>query len=273
MHGLATLATLAADGKQSTGPALSVITPCFNPGPFLEETLDSVADLRASHEHIVVDGASTDGSVQALQARDDPSLVWVSEPDRGQTHAVNKGLERARGELIGWLNADDAYVPEHLDEAVRLLLDHPNLDAIFGDMDIIDAAGNLIRRHRTSRFSWRRYLYFGYYLPTPTIVFRRAMLRHAPRLDERYSDAADYDFYLRLMRGARVRRIDRPLVRFRYHAGSKTARNAGTQRREGLEIRLGYARHLGERWLMRGLHGAKAVRDAVRSPWPELQRR
>src|SRR5436190_3482017 len=119
-------------------PDLSVVTPVFNAVRFLPETLESVAALAVSHEHIVVDGGSGDGTVELLEARDDPSLSWLSEPDRGQTHAVNKGLERATGELVGWLNGDDEYVPAAVDDAVEHLLAHPELDAVFGAMTITD---------------------------------------------------------------------------------------------------------------------------------------
>jgi len=119
---------------------LSVVTPVFNSARFLAETLDSVARLTVSHEHIVLDGGSTDGTVQLLEARGDPRLTWVSEPDRGQTHAVNKGFERAQGELLGWLNGDDEYVSEAVDRAVSDLLAHPEV-AVYGGMDITDEDG------------------------------------------------------------------------------------------------------------------------------------
>src|SRR5919197_954739 len=94
---------------------LSVITPARNMARYLPHTLDSVAALRTPHEHVVVDGASDDGSVELLEGRDDPNLVWVSEPDSGQTNAVNKGLRKARGDLLAWVNADDTYNPEVVD--------------------------------------------------------------------------------------------------------------------------------------------------------------
>ena len=130
--------------------ALSVVTPVFNASRYLEASLDSVARLAVPHEHLVVDGGSTDGTVELLGARDDPSLVWVSEPDRGQTHAVNKGFERASGELVGWLNGDDEYLSEAVDSAVARMLDDPAIDAVYGPMEITDEEG--VRAASTSRF-------------------------------------------------------------------------------------------------------------------------
>jgi glycosyltransferase involved in cell wall biosynthesis len=248
---------------------LSVITPSRNSARFLGDTLQSVAALSTPHEHIVIDGGSTDGTVQLLQATRDPSLVWVSERDRGQSHAVNKGLGLARGDLLAWLNADDEYVPEHVDAAAELLLDNPEIDAVFGFMDIVDEQGRLLKRYRCLPFSWRRYAYLGDYLPTPTVIFRCSLLARAPGLNERYVDAADYDFYLRLLRGARVRRVRHTLVRFRYYPTSKTGSNIGLQQREALEIRLGHASNTAERWLIRAANRVKRLRDSVIPFWPE----
>jgi glycosyltransferase involved in cell wall biosynthesis len=267
----------SADGPPSgagreTAPLLSVITPSMNSAQFIEDALDSVAALGTRHEHIVIDGGSTDSTAQLLSRREDPSLTWISEPDQGQTHAVNKGLQRARGQLVAWLNADDAYVSENVDSAVRLLRENPSADAVFGFMDVVDEDGRFQRQYRCGPFSWWRYLYAGDYLPTPTIVFRRSLLDRVPRLDERYEDAADYDFYLRLLRGRRVLRLRRSLVRFRYHEASKTGSNIDLQQREALEIRLGFARNIPQRWAMLAIRHAKRLRGRIIAPWPEARK-
>jgi glycosyltransferase involved in cell wall biosynthesis len=247
----------------------SVITPVYNQARYLPEALDSVARLRTPHEHIVVDGGSDDGTVAVLESRDDPSLRWISEPDRGQTHAVNKGLARAKGELVGWLNADDAYLPDAVDRAVDHLAQNPEVMAIFGGIHFTDEHGAVQRPHLPAPYSWRRYLFFGDYIPTPTIVFRRALLARAPQLDERYADAADYDFYLRLLHGVSVQRIPEGLVRFRYHPGSKTARDVWLQLDEALAIRLAWARGPRDRLIMRGFDAVKRAILPRISSWPQ----
>ena len=251
-------------------PVLSVVTPVFNSARFLSETLDSVARLTVSHEHIVLDGGSTDGTVQLLEARQDPSLTWVSEPDRGQTHAVNKGYERAQGELLGWLNGDDEYVSEAVDLAVSHLVANPEVDAVYGGMDITDEDGSVRREYRPAAFSWRRYLYLGDYLPTPTIIFRRRLLEDVGLLDESYVDAADYDFFLRLFRGARVEGRPEALVRFRYHEESKTARDAFKGQREALQIRLKWGRAPHQRLLMKSIDRTKRLLLPRISSWPRM---
>src|SRR4051794_8194886 len=94
---------------------------------YLPDTLDSVAALRTPHEHIVVDAASDDGSVELLEGREDPHLRWTSEPDSGQTEAVNKGLRMAQGDLLAWVNADDAYIPDVVDRALERFERNPEL--------------------------------------------------------------------------------------------------------------------------------------------------
>jgi glycosyltransferase involved in cell wall biosynthesis len=251
-------------------PTFSIVTPVYNSARFLERTLDSVARLTVSHEHIVIDGGSTDGTVPLLEGRGDPSLSWVSEPDRGQTHAVNKGFERAQGELLGWLNGDDEYVSEAVDRAVEHLLAREDLDAVFGGMDITDEDGRVQREYRPAEFSWHRYLYLGDYLPTPTIIFRRRLLERDGLLDESYVDAADYDFFLRVFRNAEVERRPDALVRFRYHPESKTARDAFRGQDETLRIRLKWAHHSPERVAMKAIDRMKRIVLPRISAWPRM---
>jgi glycosyltransferase involved in cell wall biosynthesis len=251
-------------------PSLSVVTPVYNSARYLTATLDSVARLMLPHEHIVVDGGSDDGTVELLGARQDPALSWVSEPDRGQTDAVNKGFQRAGGDLLAWLNGDDEYLPESVDRAVQLMLGRPELDAIYGTMQITDEDGRVRREYRPAAFGWRRYLYLGDYLPTPTIIFRRSLLERVGLLDEAYVDAADYDFYLRLFEHARVERVDEALVRFRYHPESKTARDAFRGQREALAIRLKWARGPHERLLMHAIDRGKRLLLPRLSSWPRM---
>jgi glycosyltransferase involved in cell wall biosynthesis len=236
---------------------LSVITPTFNPGRYLSYALDSVAGLACHHEHLVIDGGSTDGTVDLLSGRRDDALIWISEPDRGQTHAVNKGLDRARGDVVVWINGDDEVVPEGIDAAVAHLSAHPACQAVYGGLDFTDADGTLRRSYRPAAWSFRRYLFLGDYIPTPTIVFRRSRAEAVGPLDERWVDAADYDFYLRLMHGVRVDRLPGAHVRFRYHPTSKSARDIWRQQDEAVEIRLRWARNGRDRAVMIGFDSLK----------------
>lgn len=247
-----------------------MITPSYNGARWLSETLDSVAAIGTDHEHVIVDGGSTDGTVELLERRDDPALRWVSEPDRGQTHAVNKGLAMARGELMMWINADDVAVPEGIEAAVAHFDAHPDCMVVYGGLDFTDAEGVVRREYRPADWSFRRYLFLGDYVQTPTIVWRRERFEQVEPLDERWVDAADYDFYLRLMHGVRVDRLERCHVRFRYHEDSKSARDVWTQQDEALAIRLGWARNPLDRAVMTAIDRLKrrAVPVLTRGRWP-----
>jgi glycosyltransferase involved in cell wall biosynthesis len=245
-----------------------VISPIFNSRRYLEEMLASVAAIAAPHEHLVIDGGSSDGTVALLEARDDDRLHWVSEPDRGQTHAVNKGLCKATGDLLTWVNGDNAYVPGAVERALALLAERPEVDAVFGGIDIIDENGELRRRYIPPPYSWQRYLFMGDYIPTETIIFRRSLLEGAPGLDERFVDAADYDFFLRLLHRRRVMRIDQPMLRYRYHPDSKTARDPWLAQAEHMVIRRRWARGSRDLLFMEGFDRAKRAILPRISSWP-----
>jgi glycosyltransferase involved in cell wall biosynthesis len=247
---------------------LSVVTPVFNQVRYLGETLDSVAALATPHEHVVVDGGSDDGTVELLQERDDPNLSWTSQPDEGQMNAVNKGFARAKGDLLAWVNGDDAYIPEAVDRAIAVFERDPEVEVIYGGQTYVAADGRVLRTFVPKRFSWRRYLWLGDNVPTPTVIFRRSVLERHGGLDEAYSDAADYDFYLRIMGDSRVEPIREPLMLFRYHADSKTGSNIELQLDEGLEIRLKRAGGPISRGAMRALERAKRAILPRISSWP-----
>lgn len=250
-------------------PLLSVITPAYNAEAFIVETLDSVASLSVPHEHVVVDDGSTDNTPRLLEARDDPSLAWFRQENRGQAGAVNTGIERARGDLLAWLNADDTYVAENVRRAVDLLASDPELDAVYGYMDVVDGEGALVRQARCGPFNWHRYRLVADYWPTPTIIFRRRLLQNAPRIDERYVDTSDVDFYIRLLEGANVRRIRHSIVRFRYHAASKTGSKEQEMLDEAKSIRLRLARNPAERAIIRATARLRRLRERVSPYWPE----
>jgi glycosyltransferase involved in cell wall biosynthesis len=246
---------------------VSIVTPVYNQARYLPACLASVGAIRTDHEHVIVDGGSTDGTVDLLKTS---NTEWTSEPDRGQTHAVNKALARARGELLAWLNGDDEYVADAIDRAVAHLDANAEAMAVYGGMEVTDEDGTVQRTYIPAEWSWKRYLFLGDYVPTPTFVFRRKLLDERGPLDERWRDAADYDFYLRLLHGVRVDRLPEPLVRFRFHEESKTGSNVWIQQDEALAIRLCWAKSNADRAFMIGFDRAKRAILPRISPWPKL---
>jgi glycosyltransferase involved in cell wall biosynthesis len=195
--------------------SLTIITPCLNAAATLPAALASVrAQAYPDLEHIVVDGGSTDGTVELL--RDAEGIRWISEPDRGLSHALNKGIAMARGDVIGELNADDVYEPGALAAVDAALRARPDAMWLTGYCRIIDGEGREIRKPITAYKNWllRRYS-FGLYLThnfvsAPATFFRRAALDEAGGFDERYRISVDYDLQLRI-----ARRHD-PIVLRRY---------------------------------------------------------
>jgi glycosyltransferase involved in cell wall biosynthesis len=226
-------------------PSFTVVTPSFNQGGFLPDALRSVADQKysGSVEHFVVDGGSSDGTVDLLRAAE--AIRWVSEPDEGQSDALNKGFQIASGDLIGWLNSDDFYLRGALDAVGRFAAEHPEVDVIYGDCLFADAAARLVRAKDEHRFDPDVLLYFGCYIPTTASFFRRRLIDEGLlRLDKDLHYVMDYELYLRLnAAGAKFAWLPSELAGFRWHEGNKsldvaerTAERRRVQARFGVDV-------------------------------------
>jgi glycosyltransferase involved in cell wall biosynthesis len=214
---------------------ISVVTTSFNHDAFLEETLESVrSQSYAEVEHVVVDGRSMDGTLALLESKTGEEwkhLRWTSEPDGGQTQAMNKGLRLATGEIIGWLNSDDRYRPGCLEKVARAFADNPDVDVIYGDYTFIDERGAHLRVRREIEFSMLVLLYLGPpHIPTTSTFFRRRIFDEGNWLDESLQYAMDHEFFIRLAtKGYRFKHLGAVLADFRLHPSSKTCSMAGSQ--------------------------------------------
>ncbi len=221
-------------------PELTIITPCLNAAATLPATLASVrAQGIDGLEHIVVDGGSTDGTVDLLRATD--GIRWISEPDRGLAHALNKGIAMATGDVIGEINADDVYEPGALHIVRDAFRAQPEAMWLTGYCRIIDAAGEEIRRPVTGYKNWllRRYslgLYLTHnFMSAPATFFRREALAEAGGFDERYRISVDYDLQLKIARRHPPIVLERYLASFRMAEGSLSMSGFKTQFREHAE--------------------------------------
>ena len=193
----------------STKPLVSVLTPSFNQAAWLPGNLASVAcQTYPNVEHVVVDGGSTDGSVEILSAADD-SVVWRSEPDEGQSDAVNKAFALSSGEIIGWVNSDDAYFDcRVIEDVVAYFGRHPDVDVVYGHCAQVDEAGAIIWMIWVPWFI-RRALRVTNFIGQPVAFVRRRALSE-PMLDASYHFAMDYDLWLRLdAQGRKFKRLNR----------------------------------------------------------------
>ncbi len=157
----------------SPWPRASIVTPSYNQGQFLEETIRSVLlQGYPNLEYIVIDGGSTDQSVEVIQKYERWLAYWVSEPDAGQSEAINKGFAKSSGDLLGWLNSDDRLRPAGLRVLGRFLQERPEVGIVYGDCGLIDAQGSDVGMFPTGEFSLRRHLIVDL-IPQPAALFRR----------------------------------------------------------------------------------------------------
>jgi FkbM family methyltransferase len=201
-------------------PLVSIVTPSLNQGRYLAATIESVLEQDYPRiEHIVVDGGSTDETLDVLARYD--HVRWVSEPDRGQAHALNKGFALAAGDILGWINADDAYLPGAISAAVEVMRE-TRCALVHGGWRQIDEDGNVIRDVAPIPFDYHLQLESRNGISQPGSLFTREAFDAVGGIDESYRYAMDYELWLKL--GARfdVRHVDRVLAAYRLHSESKT---------------------------------------------------
>lgn len=226
-------------------PLVSIVTPSFQQARFLRETIDSVAAQgRSDIEHIVIDGGSTDGSVEILQSYGD-HLRWISEPDQGQADALNKGFRMARGRILAWINSDDILLPGVVAAAVDAFQSDPQLGLVHGHGYSIDSTGNRIEVFPyTEPFNLQRLLYFGDTVLQQSAFFSREAFDAVGGLDPNLRWTLDWDLFIRLGSRFPVRTLDVEMGAIRIHPEAKTS-TGGFERVAEIERML--ARHTGGR--------------------------
>jgi glycosyltransferase involved in cell wall biosynthesis len=234
--------------------SISIITPSFNQGKFIQRTIESVlrqdiADL----EYIVMDGGSQDQTIEILKSYGD-RIKWKSEHDAGTGDAVNKGLTAANGRIIGWLNSDDIYYDGTLRTALNYFKENPEADVLYGDANHIDDLDQIIEKYPTEPWSWER-LQQQCIISQPAAFFRRTVIERYGLLDTRRLHCVDYEYWLRLGKGgARFFYLAKTLAATRLHANAKTV---ALRRACHEDINNILREHLGKvptRWLINYAH-------------------
>ncbi len=202
-------------------PKLSIVTPSFNQGQFLEETILSVLNQNYPNlEHIIIDGGSTDESVQIIRRYEKHLAYWVSEKDRGQVHALNKGLARATGEIFAFLNSDDLYLPGAFDAVIAHFENNPSCEWLCGDTIMFgigpeELIRTVVPKSAAHALSW------AYKAPQPGMFWKRELILSG--FDEKWQYDFDHDMYVRLLlRGHNCEHLPVTLAKYRLHAQSKT---------------------------------------------------
>ena len=230
-------------------PPVSFVIPTRNHAAFLRRAIDScLAQGIEGAEVLVVDGASTDGTREILESYG-TRIRWLSEPDRGQSDAVNKGIAMASGEIIAWLNSDDYYADEAVVRRVLAAFSaEPTLDIAYGHGQMVDVQGRPIRPYRARPIATPRDILVHPASPLlqPAAFFRRRVFLEAGGLDLSLHFAMDYELWIRLFSRARLARfIDQTLACATYHADAKSVRGMARQIRETIAVKRRYAGPLG----------------------------
>ena len=219
-----------------TKPRVTVITPSFNQADFLEQTIQSVLGQEGIDlEYMIVDGGSSDGSVEIIRDYADRLAWWVSEKDSGQADAINKGFARASGEFIAWLNSDDLLLPGAIAAAIEVFRDHPEAGLVYGDVLAINAAGQPINLMRFKPYALDNLMVFRI-ISQPGVLMRRSVLEKAGPLDVRFHFMLDHQLWLRMVQVAGMVYLPRRQAAARFHAGAKNLAQAPKFGEETLKI-------------------------------------
>ena len=204
-------------------PRVSIVTPSFNQARYLEATMQSVLLQDYPRiEYIIVDGGSNDGSIEIIKKYESKLASWVSERDKGQTDAINKGFEHATGDILAWINSDDTYEPGVVSEAVKFLHENPAVGMVYGDCNFINEDGHVIGKFGSAQTNYRL-LRQGYvHIPQQTMFFRADLWKQVGPLDPSFYFAMDYDLWTRIAARAEIKYVPQTWANFRLHTSGKT---------------------------------------------------
>ncbi|MHA1381529.1 MAG: glycosyltransferase family 2 protein [Candidatus Helarchaeota archaeon] len=227
---------------------VSIITPSYNQGQFIERTILSVLEQDYPNiEYIVIDGGSTDNTLEILKKYEN-RLIWKSEPDKGQSDAVNKGFRMATGEIIGWLNSDDVYRPGAIRIVVEYFLEHPEVDMVYGECDYIDEFDKSKNFYHTENFNLKRYINAKDIIPQQSSFYRKRILDKVGLLDINLNYAMDFDLFIRIGKNGIIKRIPFHLASFRSYVGQKSRFNEEVYKAFYREVLFVSRRYGGNPW-------------------------
>jgi glycosyltransferase involved in cell wall biosynthesis len=213
--------------NEGSWPKISIVTPSYNQADFLEETIRSVLSQRIPNlEYIIIDGGSTDGSIDIIRHYEKHLAYWVSEPDRGQCHAINKGLERATGDIVAWLNSDDTYLPGAIEKAAGALTLQPAVGFVYGSAVFVDETGKKLNNYTAQPLGpglARMKYWHGWPVPQPALFVRRNVLDRYGLLDESFHYGLDYEWIIRISQQELFECLPDTLATYRLHSSSKTS--------------------------------------------------
>lgn len=205
-------------------PRVSIVTPSYNQGQFIEETIRSVLlQGYPNLEYIIIDGGSTDGSIEIIRRYDKHLAYWISEPDKGQADAINKGWRRASGTIVAYLNSDDIYRPKSIAEVVQAFLSQPAVGCVYGECDVINEEGMVIGELGKWEFDLHELIGMGESsIPQPATFVSSEALDVVGMLDPQLHFAMDYDLWIKIGLKYPIFHVPKTLAAFRVHTLSKS---------------------------------------------------
>ena len=204
-------------------PKISIITPSYNQGQYIEDTILSVINQDYGNlEYIVIDGGSKDNSVDIIKKYQNSISYWESKKDKGQSEAINKGLKRASGEIVAWLNSDDMYTENALKRVASIFMKNPEVDVVYGN--VWQCYPQKTEKHINKKFNPKQFL-TGVNMHQPSVFWRRKLHDTVGYLDEELYYTMDYDLWLRLFYNYKSYKTETILSRFRCHEEAKTSNN------------------------------------------------
>jgi glycosyltransferase involved in cell wall biosynthesis len=218
-------------------PHVSIITPSYNQAAFLEETILSVLSQDyPAIEYWVIDGGSSDGSLEIIRKYKDRFAGWVSEPDQGQADAINKGFSRTTGEIVAWINSDDIYRPQAVRHAVDIFQQYPEVGLVYSDVDSIDSSGEVFNRMTYDQWQLPDLMMFNI-LGQASVFFRRSVLEQAGYLDPNYHYMLDHHLWLRMALITKLKYANGQVwAAARMHSGAKNIAQAEGFGREAIRL-------------------------------------
>jgi len=215
---------------------ISIVTPSFNQGMFLEQTILNIINQNyKNYEYVIIDGGSADNSIEIIKKYDPFITYWVSEPDAGQSNAINKGLQLCKGDILAYICSDDLYADGAFQYVASFFSTHPDVDMIYGECLFIDEYGKVVRRKKAVPFSRRKLLRHNI-IWQPTVFFRRRVLDKIGFFKASLQYAMDYEYWLRASEHCKIVAVDRHLAYYRWHSASKSVSGVVNMLQEGYEV-------------------------------------
>jgi glycosyltransferase involved in cell wall biosynthesis len=230
-------------------PKISIVTPSYNQAAFLEQTIRSVLEQNYPNlEYIIIDGGSTDGSVDIIRKYIDKLAYWVSEKDEGHADALNKGFRRATGEIAAFLNSDDLYCPGVLKDIAETFMADKDVDFVFGNRITVDENGRTLRDDRHTRFSFAALVLYGMIVSQPATFWKRELFEKYGYFSREYFFSFDYEFFCRIGAHIKAKHIRKHLAKFRRHTTSKTCTVSDVGWKDNVRIHETYKKQVCKGW-------------------------